>query len=159
MVNRDIITASIEISAPPSTVWAIVSDLKRMGEWSPQCRRMIVRGGEVKQGARTINVNRQGWKVWPTRSYVKVFEPERTLALKIAENGTIWTYELEPTADGTRLTESRTAPNGVSNLSNFLSKHVLGGTENFEAELERGIQDTLARIKQEAEKSTAGRAA
>lgn len=159
MVNRDIITASIDISAPPAAVWAIVSDLKRMGEWSPQCRRMIVRGGEVKQGARTINVNRQGWKVWPTRSYVKVFDPERTLALKIAENGTIWTYELEPTADGTRLTESRTAPNGVSGLSNFLSKHVLGGTENFEAELERGIQDTLARIKREAEKSTAGRAA
>lgn len=159
MVNRDIITASIEISAPPSAVWAIVSDLKRMGEWSPQCRRMIVRGGEVKQGARTINVNRQGWKVWPTRSYVKVFEPERTLALKIAENGTIWTYDLEPTADGTRLTESRTAPNGVSNLSNFLSKHVLGGTENFEAELERGIQDTLARIKHEAEKTTSGRVA
>ena len=159
MVNRDIITASIDISAPPAAVWAIVSDLKRMGEWSPQCRRMIVRGGEVKQGARTINVNRQGWKVWPTRSYVKVFDPERTLALKIAENGTIWTYELEPTAEGTRLTESRTAPNGVSGLSNFLSKHVLGGTENFEAELERGIQDTLARIKREAEKSTAGRAA
>ena len=159
MANRDIITASIDIAAPPSAVWAIVADLKRMGEWSPQCRRMIVRGGVVKQGARTINVNRQGWKVWPTRSYVKVFEPERTLALKIAENGTIWTYELEPTADGTRLTESRTAPNGVSDLSNFLSKHVLGGTENFEAELERGIQDTLARIKREAERATAGRAA
>ncbi len=159
MVNRDIITASIEISAPPSAVWAIVSDLKRMGEWSPQCRRMIVRGGEVKQGARTINVNRQGWKVWPTRSYVKVFEPERALALKIAENGTIWTYELEPTATGTRLTESRTAPNGVSNVSNFLTKHVLGGTERFEAGLQRGIEDTLARIKHEAEKTTAGQAA
>ncbi len=159
MANRDIITATVDIAAPPSAVWAIVSDLKRMGEWSPQCRRMIVRGGVVEQGARTINVNRQGWKVWPTRSYVKVFEPERTLALKIAENGTIWTYELEPTADGTRLTESRTAPNGVSSLSNFLSKHVLGGTENFEAELERGIQDTLARIKREAEKATSGRAA
>ncbi len=159
MVNRDIITASIEISAPPAVVWAIVSDLKRMGEWSPQCRRMIVRGGEVKQGARTINVNRQGWKVWPTRSYVKVFEPERTLALKIAENGTVWTYELEPTSGGTRLTESRTAPDGVSSLSNFLSKHVLGGTENFENELQRGIEDTLARIKHEAEKTSAGRAA
>ncbi|MCK5890212.1 MAG: SRPBCC family protein [Aeromicrobium sp.] len=159
MVNRDIITDSIEIAAPPAVVWALVSDLKRMGEWSPQCRRMIVRGGEVAQGTRTININRQGWKVWPTRSYVKVFEPERTLALKIAENGTIWTYELEPVAGGTRLTESRTAPNGVSSLSNFLSKRVLGGTENFEAELERGIQDTLARIKHEAEKTHAGRSA
>ncbi|WP_229055138.1 SRPBCC family protein [Aeromicrobium sp. Leaf350] len=155
MANRDIITANVDVAAPPAAVWAIVSDLKRMGEWSPQCRRMFVRGGEVAQGTRTININRQGWKVWPTRSYVKVFEPERALALKIAENGTIWTYELEPTETGTRLTESRTAPNGVSNISNFLTKHVLGGTDNFESGLQRGIEDTLARIKAEAERTAA----
>lgn len=159
MVNRDRIEAHVEIDAPPSAVWAAVSDLRRMREWSPQCRRMIVRGGEVKQGARTINVNRQGWKVWPTRSYVKVFEPERTLALKIAENGTVWTYDLEPLDGGrTRLTESRTAPHGVSGLSNLLTKHVLGGTENFEDELQRGIEQTLDRIRiaVEAESARAG---
>ncbi len=151
MANRDRIEGSIDIDAPPARVWEVVSDLRRMGEWSPQCKKMIVRGGEVKQGARTININRQGWKVWPTRSYVKVFEPERELALKIAENGTVWTYELEPTATGTRLTEHRTAPNGVSSLSNMLTKNVLGGTENFEAELEEGIAETLRHIKAAAE--------
>lgn len=151
MANRDRIEGSIDIDAPPARVWEVVSDLRRMGEWSPQCKKMIIRGGEVKQGTRTINVNRQGWKVWPTRSYVKVFEPERELALKIAENGTVWTYELEPTATGTRLTEHRTAPNGVSSLSNMLTKNVLGGTENFEAELEEGIAETLRHIKAAAE--------
>lgn len=151
MANRDRIEGSIDIDAPPARVWEVVSDLRRMGEWSPQCKKMIIRGGEVKQGTRTINVNRQGWKVWPTRSYVKVFEPERELALKIAENGTVWTYELEPTATGTRLTEHRTAPNGVSSLSNMLTKNVLGGTENFEAELEEGIAETLRHIKSAAE--------
>lgn len=151
MANRDRIEGSIDIDAPPARVWEVVSDLRRMGEWSPQCKKMIIRGGEVKQGTRTINVNRQGWKVWPTRSYVKVFEPERELALKIAENGTVWTYELEPTATGTRLTEHRTAPNGVSSLSNMLTKNVLGGTENFEAELEAGIAETLRHIKSAAE--------
>ena len=151
MANRERIEGSIEIDAPPSRVWEVVSDLRRMGEWSPQCKKMIIRGGEVKQGTRTINVNRQGWKVWPTRSYVKVFEPERELALKIAENGTVWTYELEPTATGTRLTEHRTTPDGVSSLSNMLTKNVLGGTENFEAELEEGIAETLRHIKAAAE--------
>ncbi len=154
MVNRDIITASIDIAAPPAAVWAVVSDLKRMGEWSPQCRRMIIRGGEIAQGTRTININRQGWKFWPTRSYVKVFEPERELALKVAENGTVWTYRLEALDGGrTRLTESRTAPNGVSNLSNLLTKHVLGGTDAFETELEQGIAHTLQRIKSEVERT------
>ncbi|MFT4189766.1 MAG: SRPBCC family protein [Aeromicrobium sp.] len=153
MANREVITASIDIDAPTATVWSIVSDLKRMGEWSPQCRKMIVRGGEVKQGTRTVNINRQGWKVWPTRSYVKEFVPERKLALKIAENGTVWTYELEPTATGTKLTESRLAPGGVSDVSNVLTKYVLGGTENFEDGLQKGIEQTLARIKAEAEKA------
>lgn len=152
MPNRDRIESSIDIAAPPAEVWKVVSDLRRMGEWSPQCRKMFIRGGEVKQGARTININRQGWKFWPTRSYVKVFEPEKRLALKIAENGTVWSYDLEPTPTGTRLTEARTAPHGVSSLSNTLTKHVLGGTENFEEGLQRGIEQTLQRIKVEVEK-------
>ena len=61
-------------------------------------------------------------------------------------------YDLAVVLDGdrTRLTESRTAPNGVSSLSNLLTKHVLGGTETFEDELEQGIQQTLQRIKAEA---------
>lgn len=159
MANRDVITSSTEIAASPAVVWSIVSDLRRMGEWSPQCRRMIIRGGPVGQGTRTININRQGWKFWPTRSYVKVFEPERRLALKIAENGTVWTYDLEPTPTGTRLTETRTAPDGVSAVSNFLTKRVLGGTEAFEDELQAGIEQTLGRIKAAAEAEVAGRAA
>lgn len=155
MPNRSLIEDSVEIDAPPAAVWAVVSDLRRMGEWSPQCRRMIIRGGEVKQGTRTININRQGWKVWPTRSYVKVYEPERELALKIAENGTVWSYRLEELEGGrTRLTESRTAPNGVSNLSNVLTKHVLGGTDEFEQGLQQGITETLQRIKAEVERTS-----
>lgn len=155
MPNRSLIEDSVEIDASPAAVWAVVSDLRRMGEWSPQCRRMIIRGGEVRQGTRTININRQGWKVWPTRSYVKVYEPERELALKIAENGTVWSYRLEELEGGrTRLTESRTAPNGVSNLSNVLTKHVLGGTDEFEQGLQQGITETLQRIKAEVERTS-----
>ncbi len=150
--NRERIASSIEIDASPAAVWAVVSDLRRMGEWSPQCRRMIIRGGEVRQGTRTINLNRQGWKWWPTRSYVKVFEPEKRLVLKTAENGTLWSYELEPTATGTRLTEARLAPNGVSAVSNFFVGLALGGTEQFEDGLQRGIEQTLARIKAAAER-------
>ncbi|MEH3034431.1 MAG: SRPBCC family protein [Aeromicrobium erythreum] len=150
--NRERIESSIEIDAPPAAVWDVVSDLRRMGEWSPQCKKMIIRGGEVREGTRTFNLNRQGWKWWPTRSYVKVFEPQKRLVLKIAENGTLWSYELEPTATGTRLTEARLAPNGVSKVSKLLTEAVLGGTERFEDELQRGIEQTLAKIKVAAER-------
>lgn len=153
MVNREQISASIEIQAPPERVWDLVSDPTRMPEWSPQCRKTIVRGkGPVGVGTTTMNINRRGLLFWPTRAKIKEFEPNRRFAFKIAENGTIWSYDLEPTATGTRLTESRHAPNGVSDLSNFLTRNVLGGTENFEDELELGMKQTLARIKAAAER-------
>lgn len=152
IANRPVIEGSIDIDAPPAAVWAIVSDLKRMGEWSPQCTRMIVFGGEVKKGARTFNVNKQGWKRWPTNAKVVHFEPERKLAFRVVENRSIWTYELEPTATGTRLTESRKIPDGITKVSKVLTNAVLGGTPSFEAGLATGIRRTLERIKAEAER-------
>ncbi len=89
---------------------AIVADLQRMGEWSPQCKVMKVIGGTVREGAKTINVNRKGLLVWPTSSKVVRFEPNKSVAFRIAENRTIWSYELEPTATGTKVTERAEAP-------------------------------------------------
>ena len=148
-----LLESSIEIDAPPSAVWAVVSDLQRMGEWSPQCRKMIVFGGEVRKGTKTLNVNRDGLKVWPSRAKVVEFEPEKKIAWRIAENWTVWSFELEPTANGTKLTERREAPKGTtSGVSQFLVKRMLGGNTNFEADLVRGMNQTLARVKGAAER-------
>ncbi len=76
--------ASIDIDASPQDVWAIVADLQRMGEWSPQCKVMKVIGGTVREGAKTINVNRKGLLVWPTSSKVVRFEPNKSVAFRIA---------------------------------------------------------------------------
>ena len=151
--NRERIESSIDIDASPAQVWSVISDIRRMGEWSPQCKKMwVFGGGEVKQGTRTLNLNRQGWKRWPTNAVVQTFEPEKKLAIRIVENRSVWTYELEPTANGgTRVTESRAIPNGVSGVSKFLTKTMLGGSEDFENELEAGIKSTLQRIKAEVE--------
>ena len=40
--------ASTEIAAPPAAVWALVSDLRHMPRWSPQCAKTFLRGGEMK---------------------------------------------------------------------------------------------------------------
>lgn len=149
-MNRTLIESSIEIDAPPAKVWEVVSDLKRMGEWSPQCRKMIV-FGDVRQGARTLNINRAGKVHWPTTAKVVEFDPEKKLAFRIVENRTIWSYELEETATGTKLTERRKAPHGVASASNFLTRRAMGGIDTFEAALERGIKKTLVRIKSEVE--------
>ncbi|KSZ60482.1 polyketide cyclase [Rhodococcus pyridinivorans KG-16] len=143
--------ATIEITASPEEVWRVVSDLKRMGEWSPQCRRMIVRGGPVSAGTTTININKKGLLVWPTTSKVIDFEPGRRLSFRINENRSIWSFTLEPTATGTRVTQRREAPTGTSKVSQTLVKYVLGGTEAFDDELTMGMNATLARLKNEIE--------
>lgn len=148
----ELLQAQIDIAAPPSKVWALISDFKRMPEWSPQCRLMKPLGA-VKPGTRTFNMNRRGMLFWPTTCTVTEVEPDRKLAFKVDANGTTWSYELESTDTGTRLVESRRAPNGmVSTVSRVLTDNVLGGTDDFEVELVEGMNTSLARIKAAAER-------
>lgn len=145
--------ATTEIDAPPAAVWALVSDLRRMPRWSPQCARTFLRGGEMKVGAKMVNINRRGLLVWPTQGQVVDLVPEKRVAFRIKENWTVWSFELEPTASGgTRLTQRREAPKGISDLSVRLTERVLGGVDDFTVELQRGMQQTLARIKADAER-------
>ena len=148
-----LIEQSTEIAATPEKVWSIVSDLKRMGEWSPQCRKVIVRGGTVKLGAKTINVNKRGLLVWPTTAKVVRFEPNKQIAYRIAENHTVWGFEITPTDTGVRLTERREAKNGkTTKVSSTLVDLAFGGNDSFEAELEEGMRETLVKIKAAAER-------
>jgi uncharacterized protein YndB with AHSA1/START domain len=143
---------SVDIAATPEQVWAVVSDLERMPEWSPQCTKMKV-FGEVREGARTVNLNKDGWKRWPTTARVVRFEPNRAVAFKIVENRMVWSFELEPTAGGTRLTQRRDTSAGQSAFSRNAIKLALGGEESFESTLVAGMNDTLAKIKAAVERS------
>lgn len=150
------IEASIEIAAPPAAVWELVSDLRNMPRWSPQCRKTIVRGGVMQEGAKLFNINRQGLLFWPTQAMVTEFVPEQKVAFKVRENWTVWSFTLTPTSDGgTRLVQRREAPKGISDLSVRLTKAVLGGVEDFTAGLQEGMQQTLSRIKADAEGAAA----
>ena len=146
-----LIEESIEVSAPPATVWKLVTDLPRMAAWSPQVVRTVVRGGPVQLGTRTVNINRRGPLVWPTRSKVVRFEPHRDFAFRIKDNKTIWSFTLEPTSDGTRVVQRREAPDGTSKISDGLIRRLLGGQQSFQGELRDGMRQTLRGIKVEAE--------
>lgn len=144
-----------DIAAPPATVWALVSDPTRMREWSPQVVRSIVRGRPVQEGTRFLNVNRRGLLVWPTTATVVTFDPHVRFAFRIAENWTVWSFTLEPVEidgmPGTRLTQRRETPKGVSPVSTRLTKVAFGGVPGFTEELRTGMGETLERIKAEAE--------
>lgn len=147
-----ILKAEIEINAPVAKVWSLVSDLSRMPQWSPQCRIMKALG-PIRPGTRTINLNRRGLLFWPTTSVITEVVPERKFAFRIPLNTTVWSYELEPTATGTRLIETRHAENGVTAVSTAVTKAALGGVDSFEQELLEGMSQSLARIKAAAEGS------
>jgi uncharacterized protein YndB with AHSA1/START domain len=145
-----LLQAQIDINAPLEKVWALVSDLSKMPEWSPQCRVMKALG-PVRQGTRTVNLNRRNRMFWPTTCTVTEFIPQKKLAFRVNQNNSVWTYELEPTDAGTRVVESRHAENGVTAFSNMSINALLGGVPNFERELVEGMNATLSRIKAAAE--------
>lgn len=145
-----LLQAEIEIDAPASRVWELVSDVGRMRQWSPQCRIMRALG-PIRPGTRTLNLNRRGLLFWPTTAVITEVVPERKFAFRIPVNTTVWSYELEPTATGTRLVETRHAENGVTALSTAVTNTALGGVDNFEKELLEGMRQGLARIKAAAE--------
>ena len=141
----------VDINAPASKVWALISDFRRMPEWSPQCRWMRP-FGPLRAGTRTHNLNRRNRIFWPTTCTVVEVVPTKKLAFRVDTNRTIWSYELEANGQGTRVTESRHAENGVNAFSNLSVNALFDGTANFERELLEGMNTSLARIKAAAER-------
>ena len=143
--------ATVEIDAPPAQVWSLVSDLRNMARWSPQTAKSFLRG-QNGPGARFVNINRKGLLVWPTQTKVVRFEEGTEIAWRVKENFTIWSLRLEPTADGgTRLVQTREAPDGISDVSVNLTKVAFGGVPKFTRTLQADMARTLAQIKAEAE--------
>ncbi|WIM85980.1 SRPBCC family protein [Candidatus Mycobacterium wuenschmannii] len=145
-----LLQAQVDVDAPVSAVWALISDLRRMPQWSPQCRWMRPLGA-LRPGTRTLNLNRRNLLVWPTTSTVVELVPEQKLAFRVNLNNTIWSYELQPIPNGTRLIESRHAENGVKPISSLAVNNFMGGTDSFERELVAGMNQSLAKIKAAAE--------
>ncbi|MGH3598570.1 MAG: SRPBCC family protein [Mycobacterium sp.] len=145
-----LLQAQIDIKAPVSKVWGLVSDFRRMPQWSPQCRWMRPIG-PLRQGTRTLNLNRRNYLFWPTTCTVTEVIPEQKLAFRVKANGTIWSYELQPIPEGTRVIESRHAENGVTPVSTMTVNALFGGVANFERELVDGMNTSLANIKAAAE--------
>ena len=145
------ISASVDVAADPESVWELVSDVRRMSDWSPECRRIVVLGSP-KEGVGTtfLGVNRRGWAMWPTTSTVVRYEPARAVAWRTRESGATWTYELTPTDSGTTLTGRRDLP--AYTLGTTMMAPLIGGAQGHDQELADGIRTTLERIRTTVER-------
>jgi hypothetical protein len=102
---------SREIAAPAEKVWGLVSDLPRMGNWSPENE-----GGKWTKGATGPAVgavftgkNKNGVRRWSTTATVVACEPGKTFEIAITLGPlkiSNWRYDFEDTAGGCRVTES-----------------------------------------------------
>ena len=75
------ISAFVEVAASPESVWEVVSDVRRMSEWSPECRRIVVIGSP-KQGVGTtfLGLNRRGWATDPSTTVTTTVPAPETQA-------------------------------------------------------------------------------
>src|SRR5688572_27069373 len=113
MREGDLRSVSRVIAADPATVYRLVSDVTRTGEWSPETRSARWIGGAAgpAAGARFRGVNRWRLVIWTRTCVVEEAEPGkrfvfRTLPKPGVSDSTRWSYEFEDVPGGTRVTES-----------------------------------------------------
>jgi hypothetical protein len=147
---------SIEIAASPETVYALVSDITRMGEWSPECVRCTWANGATGPvvGARFKATNKGGrGPAWFNKPTVTVADTGREFAFNRSGPGIgsyTWRYVMEPTESGTRLTESFDAERPLGPVMSWITEKWVGSNDR-DADLREGMTVTLARIKSAAE--------
>ena len=137
--------ARITIAAPAGHVWALVSDVTRIPEWSPECYKVHWLDGATGPavGARFRGWNKKGPFRWATNPKVTECEPGRVFAF---DTGTTrWRYEF------------KALPGGVAEVTESYETHRLPGYDfvltvtRRGPQLDAGMQKTLARLKAAAE--------
>jgi hypothetical protein len=91
---------------------------------------------------------------WANRPVVTAASPGREFAFSRTERfaGTlVWRYQFEPDGTVTRLTESYHVTRPVSRLGWFVIAYLYGGRDR-RADLRTGMQQTLQRIRETAER-------
>lgn len=147
---------SIEIAASPEHVYGLVSDITRMGEWSPECYQCVWTKGSSGPtvGARfkAKNKGKRGpsWSNSPTVT-AAISGQEFTFNRSGPGIGSYtWRYVFEPTPTGTKLTESFHADRRLSKAMSWLTMKWVDSTDR-DVDLHDGMLMTLQRIKAAAE--------
>ena len=146
------VSVTRDIAASPEKVWSLVTDLPRMGEWSPENQ-----GGSWSKGATGPAVgasfkgrNKNGKKSWGTTVIVNVCdEPSKfSFALMaLGKNWCDWVYEIEATPTGCKVTHSWI--DHRSTIADKLGK-VVSGVSNRASHNHANMEVTLEKLAQAA---------
>ncbi len=111
------VSVNREINASAETLWSMVSDVTRMGEWSPETTGCTWAGdsNEPVLNARFKGTNARGKRTWSTSCTVIECEPSKSFAFHVSVFGISvadWSYRFEPTETGSSVTETFTDRRG-----------------------------------------------
>jgi uncharacterized protein YndB with AHSA1/START domain len=139
-----------DVSATPEQVWKLVTDLPRMGEWSPENRGGTwVKGATgAALGAHFAGKNKNGKKSWNTKVVVNACDEPRKFSFALTVMGANWcdwVFEIEPTASGSRVTHSwvdhrKTWQDKLGKLVSGVSDRASHNKANMEVTLEQLAQ-------------------
>ncbi|MEJ6489719.1 SRPBCC family protein [Leucobacter sp. USCH14] len=140
---------SIHVEAEPSAVYAVVSDVTRTGEWSPTCRECWWDEDHgPRPGAWFTGLNATPDREWKTRSQVVVAEPGVAFGWSVGPGRVVWTYRMEPSGSGTRLTESwEFTSEGQAYFVERFGEHAADQVTVRSAAAREDIPATLAALK------------
>ena len=147
------VEVSERVTAPAAKVYELVSDLPRMGEWSPENTGGKWLGGATgpELGARLRGTNRAGWRFWMTTVTVTSAERGRRFAFDVHSVGvpiSSWEYELVERDGACTVTERWTdrRPGWMRAASIPVT-----GVRDRADHNRRNMQETLRKLKSAAE--------
>ena len=157
MPGMGIVSSSIEIEAPPHEVYALLSDVTRTGEWSPECVRCRWLDGATAagEGVRYRGSSRNGWRRWSTMSTIRVARPAEELTWDVSYLGrpvARWSYEMTA-LDGTRTRLTESVDDQRERWLQLVSPWITGSRDRAARNADT-IGTTLERIKAIAESSS-----
>jgi hypothetical protein len=146
-------SVTVHMAASPEKIWALVSDVTKIGRYSPETFEAEWLDGATGPAVGAtfrghVKRNGKGPTYWTTCT-VMASEPGRAFAFGVGSGDkplNVWRYELAPSGEGTDVTESFTLAQTVPLRIYWACLGWARGKTN-----RNGMQTTLERIKAEVE--------
>lgn len=145
---------STTVGASAETLYDLVSDIRRTGEWSPVCTSCWWDDQATAglPGAWFTGRNELPHRIWETRSQVVAAEHGREFAWIVGGSFVRWGFTMTPAATGTILSESWDfLPGGITMFEEKFGDEAEAQITDRTQQALEGIPKTLTAIKRIAE--------
>lgn len=144
---------SVVVAAPAAVLYAMVSDVTRMGEWSPVCKSCSWEADARGVGAWFTGRNETPERTWETRSEVVAADPGREFAFVVGGDRVRWGYRfVARTPHETEVIESwEVLPGGRAHFAARFGDDADAQLAQRAEAARTGIAATLAALKAAAE--------